>query len=43
VVDNETSPREAVGEVCEAENGDSDIAKFTVDEPDTSDDDGRHA
>jgi len=43
VVDHETSSAAAVGEVCEAENGDSDVAKFTVDEPHTSDQDRRQA
>jgi len=43
VVDHESSSTAAVSEVGKTENGDSDVAKFAVDESDTSDQNSRQA
>ena len=43
MVDQESSSTAAVYEVGETEDGDGDVAKFAIDKPDTSDENGRHA
>ena len=42
VVNDESGPTTVVGEVGETEEGHGDVAKFAVDESDTSDQDGRY-
>jgi len=42
-IDHESSSTEVAGRVGKTENGDGDVAKVAVDEPDTSDADGRQS
>jgi len=43
MIDHESGSTAAVGEVGKTENGDGEVAKFTVDESDASNENGRHS